>query len=63
MLCIQSGAVFGEPAAAIDRRTSGKRNTRRSLLSKVQRRLQRKTDDDFVTVGSEGMARSTTLPW
>ncbi len=62
MLCIQSGAVFGEPAAAIDRRTSGKRNTRRSLLSKVQRRLQRKTDD-FVTEGGEGMARSTTLPW
>ncbi len=54
--------MFGEPAAAIDRRTSGKRNTRRSLLSKVQRRLQRKTDD-FVTEGGEGMARSTTLPW
>ncbi len=63
MLCIQSGAVFGEPAATIDRRTSGKRNTRRSLLSKVQRRLQRKTDDEFVTEGGGGMSRSNTLPW
>ena len=63
MLCIQSGAVFGEPAAANGRRTSGKRNTRRSVLSKVQRRLQRKSDDEFVTEGVEGMARSTTLPW
>ncbi|DBB03781.1 hypothetical protein WJX82_003590 [Trebouxia sp. C0006] len=60
---LQSGAVFGEPAATIDRRTSGKRNTRRSLLSKVQRRLQHKTDDEFVTEGGEGMSRSNTLPW
>ena len=55
--------MFGEPAATTDRRTSGKRNTRRSLLSKVQRRLQRKTDDEFVTEAGEGMSRSNTLPW
>jgi len=55
--------VFGEPAATIDCRTSGKRNTRRSLLSKVQRRLQRKTDDELVTEGGEGMSGSNTLPW
>ncbi len=60
-VCVQTGAVFKESPAG--RKGSGKRNTRRSLLSKVQRRMQRKTDEDFVTEGGEGLARSTTLPW
>jgi len=52
--------VFREPAAAIDCRASGKRNTRPSLVAKVGRQLQRNTDDEVV--GVEGMARPTTLP-
>jgi len=52
--------VFREPAAAIDCRASGKRNTRPSLFAKVGRQLQCNTDDEVV--GVEGMARPTTLP-
>lgn len=63
MTVLQSGAVFGDAPSPKGRKGSGKRNPRRSLLSKMQRRMQRKTDEDFVTEGSEGLARSTTLPW
>lgn len=60
---LQTGAVFGDAPSPNARKESGKRNTRRSLLSKMQRRRQRRTDEDFVTEGDEGLARSTTLPW
>ncbi|KAL3156021.1 hypothetical protein ABBQ32_013009 [Trebouxia sp. C0010 RCD-2024] len=60
---LQSGAVFGDAPSPKARKGSGKRNPRRSLLSKMQRRMQRRTDEDFVTEGGEGLARSTTLPW
>ncbi len=60
VLCIQSGAVFREPAAAIDHRASGKHSTRQSMLSKVQQQLQCKTENEYV--GVDGMTQSLTLP-
>ena len=58
---LQTGAVFGNVPAGRKSPVAGKRNkSRRSLLSKVQRQLQRRTDDDFPT--QEG-ARSATLPY
>ena len=60
MLCIQSGAVFTQPAAAIAHKAAGERSTRRSLLSKVQRQVQCKTAHEHV--GVEGMTPFITLP-
>ena len=59
---VQSGAVFGEPATP--RKGSIKaRRKERNAPGKLQRRMQRKADDDYVTEGGEGLARSTTMPW